>query len=60
MSDDERGHASGHSVQEDEDGGFAWSAFGPAGTRQGHAETEAEAESAAHAAEEELKRGSPR
>jgi hypothetical protein len=49
------GHASGHSVEEDDEDGFVWSAFGPAGTRQGNATTRAEAEAAAQAAERELR-----
>ena len=55
-SDDPQiGHASGYSVEEDPESGFAWSAFGPVGHREGHAETRAEAEAAAQAAERELR-----
>jgi hypothetical protein len=50
------GRASGYSVEEDPDGGFTWSAFGPAGTRQGHADSRSDAEVAARAAEQELSR----
>ncbi len=54
-TDEERsGRASGYSVEEDPDGGFRWSAFGPAGTRQGHAESRADAEAAAQRAEQAL------
>ena len=53
--DPDIGHASGHSVEEDPDDGFVWSAFGPAGHREGTAETRAEAEAAAQAAERDLR-----
>jgi hypothetical protein len=49
-------HASGFSVDEDPEGGFRWSAFGPLGTRNGHADSRIEAEAAARQAEQELKR----
>jgi hypothetical protein len=57
MSSDETntGHASGYTVEEDPEEGFVWSAFGPAGHREGNAETKAEAEAAAQAAERELR-----
>jgi hypothetical protein len=57
MSHDESetGHASGYTVEEDPDDGFVWSAFGPAGHREGTAATEAAAEAAAQAAERELR-----
>ncbi len=50
------GHSSGFSVEEDPDGGFSWSAFGPAGTRQGRADSREQAEAAARDAETKLKR----
>jgi hypothetical protein len=50
------GRAFGFSVEEDPEGGFRWSAFGGAGTRQGHAESQSEAEAAARRAEQELGR----
>jgi hypothetical protein len=50
------GHSSGVSVEEDPDGGFRWSAFGPAGTRHGRAEPREQAEAAARDAETKLKR----
>lgn len=50
------GHASGFSAEEDPEGGFRWSAFAAAGERHGHADTRAEAETAARAAEQELNR----
>jgi hypothetical protein len=53
-SDNELGTASGFTVDEDDDGGFRWTAFGPAGTRQGTATSKEEAEAAARAAEREL------
>jgi hypothetical protein len=53
-SDDDLGTASGFTVDEDDDGGFRWTAFGPAGTRQGTAASRAEAETAARVAEQEL------
>lgn len=54
-ADDERSsRASGYSVDEDADGGFRWSAFGPAGTLQGHAESRSDAEAAVQGAEQEL------
>ena len=48
------GHVSGWSVDEDPEGGFRWTAFGPAGTRQGQAPTRAKAERAAMQAEQDL------
>jgi hypothetical protein len=54
MSYDDTGSASGYSVEEDEDGSFSWSAFGPRGARRGFADTREGAEQAARAAEEEL------
>jgi hypothetical protein len=48
------GRVSGHSVDEDPAGGFAWTAFGPGGTREGYAESQAAAEMAARQAEQEL------
>jgi hypothetical protein len=50
----ETGHGSGWSVEEDPDGGFRWAAHGPRRTLRGHAPTRAEAERAAQAAEREL------
>lgn len=50
------GRASGYSVEEDTKGGFRWSAFGPAGTLQGHADWRADAEADAQRAEQELRR----
>ncbi|MBD0281238.1 MAG: hypothetical protein ICV69_03465 [Thermoleophilaceae bacterium] len=47
----ERGQASGFSVEEDPDGGFRWSAFGPTGRREGRAESRSEAGAAAQADE---------
>ncbi|MGB0092888.1 MAG: hypothetical protein WBP81_10200 [Solirubrobacteraceae bacterium] len=56
-SDESSGaHASGFSVEEDPSGGFRWSAFGPNGTREGHAESRADAETAARSSEQELSR----
>jgi hypothetical protein len=51
---EQTGHLSGWSVDEDPEGGFRWTAFGPAGTIQGQAPTRAEAERAAMQAEQEL------
>jgi hypothetical protein len=56
IDDQDPGRASGHSVEEDPDGGFRWSAFGQAGTRQGRADAREDAEAAAHSAEQELSR----
>jgi hypothetical protein len=53
-NDEQTGYASGWSVDEDPEGGFRWTAFGPAGTRQGQAPTRAEAERAAMQAEQDL------
>ncbi len=53
-TENDPGRASGFSVEENPEGGFRWSAFGPAGIRQGHTESEAEAEAAARSAEQEL------
>jgi hypothetical protein len=52
--DSHQGRASGYSVEEDPEGGFRWSAFGPAGARDGHAGSWSEAEAAAQLAEQEL------
>ena len=52
--DEQPGYASGWSVDEDPEGGFRWTAFGPAGTVQGQAPTRAEAERAAMQAEQDL------
>jgi hypothetical protein len=52
--DEQPGHASGWSVDEDPEGGFRWTAFGPAGTVQGQAPTRAQAERAAMQAEQDL------
>jgi hypothetical protein len=52
----ELGHSSGFAVEEDPSGGYVWSAFGPAGTRQGHAESQSQAEAAAREAQRELDR----
>ena len=41
------GSASGFSVEADPDGGVRWSAFGPAGALQGHADSRGDAEAAA-------------
>jgi hypothetical protein len=46
--------ASGFSVEDDEEGCFRWTACGPAGTHSGTAESRADAEAAASAAELEL------
>jgi hypothetical protein len=48
------GHNSGFSVQEAAGAGYRWSAFGPSGTREGKAETRADAEAAAREAEQQL------
>lgn len=56
--DQDPGRASGYSVDEASNGGFRWSAFGPAGTREGNAESRADAEAAAQSAERELCRPS--
>jgi hypothetical protein len=48
------GHVSGWSTDEDPEGGFRWTAFGPAGTVQGEAPTRAEGERAAMQAEQDL------
>jgi predicted RNase H-like HicB family nuclease len=48
------GRTSGWTVDEDPEGGFRWSADGPTGTLQGHAETRDEAEQAAREAEQRL------
>jgi hypothetical protein len=53
-SNDQTGHLSGWSVDEDPEGGFRWTAFGPAGSVQGRAPTRAGAERAAMQAEQEL------
>jgi hypothetical protein len=49
-----RGSASGFAVEEDPQGGFRWSAYGPLGSRVGREPTREEAESSARAAEREL------
>jgi hypothetical protein len=54
--DDKLGHASGWSVDEDPEGGFRWTAYGPAGNAQGRAATREEAERAASRAEQDLVR----
>jgi hypothetical protein len=54
--DRDTGKAAGWEVEQDPQGGFRWSAFGPRGSRGGHAETRGEAERAAQQAEEELSR----
>jgi hypothetical protein len=59
VTDENPGQASGFSVEEDRDGGFRWSAFGPAGARHGDAESHGDAEASARAAEQELNRPSP-
>jgi hypothetical protein len=48
------GKNSGFSVQEAPGGGYRWSAFGPSGTREGKAETRADAEAVAREAEQQL------
>jgi hypothetical protein len=55
-SEEEHGQASGWTVEGDDESGYRWSAYGPRGARQGHADSEAEAETAARAAERELNR----
>jgi len=52
--EDDLGAVSGFTVEENEDGRFRWTAFGPAGTREGTAESRADAEAAAQVAETEL------
>jgi hypothetical protein len=52
----ELGNANGFAVEEDPEGGFRWSAFGAAGARQGHADSQADAVAAARQAEQELNR----
>ena len=55
MDNQERvGYSSGWSVEEDQDGGFHWSAHGPAGVLRGQAATRAEAEGTAQEAERQL------
>jgi hypothetical protein len=51
---EQTGYVSGWSVDDDPEGGFRWTAFGPAGTLQGQAPTRAAAERAAMRAEQEL------
>ena len=53
-SSDDLGRASGLSVEHDQDGRFRWSAYGPAGNREGTARSRAEAQAAAEAAELQL------
>jgi hypothetical protein len=53
--EEDRGEASGWTVETDPEGGHRWSAYGPRGARQGHTESEADAQAAALAAERELK-----
>jgi hypothetical protein len=48
------GHGSGWAVEERPEGGFTWTAHGPAGTLRGQADTRAEAERAAQEAERRL------
>jgi Nucleotidyltransferase domain len=58
VSNQERvGYSSGWSVEEDADGGFHWSAHGPAGVLRGRAATRGEAEQAAQEAEGQLATG---
>jgi len=52
--DEHSARASGYSIEDDAEGGFRWSAFGPAGTLSGHADSQAEGEAAARNAEQEL------
>jgi hypothetical protein len=52
----ETGRVTGFAVEEDPEGGFRWSAFGIAGARQGHADSQGDAEAAARRAEQELNR----
>ena len=54
VDDQHSARASGYSVEDDTEGGFNWSAFGPAGTLSGHADSQAEGEAAARNAEQEL------
>jgi hypothetical protein len=59
MKDEEKqrvdiGRSSGWSVDEDPDGAFRWSAYGPTGRVTGSAATREEAETAARAAEQRL------
>jgi hypothetical protein len=51
---EQTGYVSGWSVDDDAEGGFRWTAFGPAGTLQGQTPTRAAAERAAMRAEQEL------
>jgi predicted nucleotidyltransferase len=61
MNEERMGYSSGWTVEEDADGSFRWTAFGPAGTLRGQAKTRAEAEKVAREAEQELaaKPGAP-
>jgi uncharacterized protein len=54
MNEERMGHSSGWTVEEDPEGSFRWTAFGPAGTLRGQARTRAAAEQAAQEAEQEL------
>jgi nucleotidyltransferase-like protein len=54
MREERIGHGSGWAVEDDPEGGFRWTAYGPAGSRLGQAPTRAEAERLAQAAEREL------
>jgi hypothetical protein len=54
VNEERIGHGSGWAVEDDPEGGFRWTAYGPAGSRQGQAPTRAEAERLAQAAEQEL------
>jgi hypothetical protein len=51
---DDLGAALGFSIEEDDDGRFRWTAYGPAGRRNGTAASRADAEAAASAAALEL------
>ena len=53
-NEDDRGAVSGFTVEETKDGRFRWTAFGPAGTHEGTADSRTDAEAAAQAAETEL------
>jgi hypothetical protein len=54
IDESDLGRVSGHSVDEDPEGGFAWTAFGPGGTSEGWAESRVAAEEAARQSELEL------
>jgi hypothetical protein len=55
----EVGRATGWQIEEDEDGGFRWTAFGPRGRREGRTATRADAEAAARQAEQGLTEEQP-